>query len=761
MSYEQQMNQQETGGGALSVDRLLSALRRRLKIVIAMPILAAVVSVLFALSLPNRYDASAVVQIDPRKKSISSFEGVLENLKADGAVVDSEEEIIGSRLIALKVIDILGLRTDPEFSRPPLWQRTLTALGLRAPDLPEPVPPAAELGSTVNIDPITGFLGPEKPGQTHPARDEVAVAFSERLRVTRIRKTLLLDIRFSAESAAKAARIANTVAEVYLAEQVKQKREVTDHAAKLLEQKLEALRAELTEKERRVARFKAENDIFDTEGQILGEKQLARLMEQTVIARNNTAEARAKYELAQRIARDGSDFSNIADVLQSQTIRLLKEQYAKATGREAELATRYGSRHPDMQKVRAEVAEARAQIENEIGRLVANLQNEVQIAERRERELNESLASLKGDDTLSKTAGVRLKELQRDTDTTKSLYEALLARYKQTVETQSLHLPDARIVEQADAPLFPASPKRKQLVVLGTLGGGALGLMIAILLEFMTFGIGRPEDVERVFELAHLASLPAAAADEPPRAALHEMRLMVAEPSGTFAEAIRGLRREVDVRRAHLGPRIIQVSASMPGEGSGIVASNLALNFALTGARVLLIDGDLRRFHLTRELAPTRRHGFADALAEGFAPESLILRDASTGLHFLPGAGPAPTTLAAAEILSSPSAASALARLKSQFDVLVVDSAPLLPVIDGRVLADYADQIVFVMAWRRTPKQLARRALSSLGFNQNKLVGVVVNQIDQDVLADQTGGMVSLPRSIPWPSTAPPSRSAA
>lgn len=758
MSGSKQFSQ-ESAGGAFSVERVFSAVHRRLKIVIAMPILAVLLGSLFAYSLSNRYDASAVVQIDPRKKSISNLEGVLSELKADAATVDSEVEIIASRLIALKVIEILNLREDQEFSRPSVLARMLTALGMRKPRPPAPVPPQSELGPTVNVDPLTGMLGPDKPGQTRPAPDEVAVAFAERLRVARIRNTLLIDIRFSAGTAVKAAKIANTVAEVYLSEQLRQKHEVNDHAAKLLGDRLASLRRQVGQTEQRIAQFKADNDIFDSEGQILGEKQLARLMEQTVMARNTTAEARAKFEFAQRLANRGSDFNDIADVLQSQTIRLLKEQFAKATGHEAELATRYGSRHPEMQKVQAEVADARAQLNAEIKRLVSNLHNEWQIAEQRERDLNASLKSLKSEDTLSKTASVKLKELQRDADSSKALYEALLTRYKQTVETQSLQLPDARIVEQADAPLFPAAPKRKQIVILAAIGGAAFGLMIAVFLEFMTLGISRPEDVERIFELAHLASLPGAVHDDQARSPLQDMRIMVGEPSGTFAEAIRALRREIDVRRAFDGPRIIEVATALPGEGGPIVASNLALHYALTGTRVLLVDGNLRLANLTRELASGRRYGLADAIANGFAPEDAILRDTSTGLSFLPAIGPAPTTVAAAEILSSRETAQALHRLKAQFDIIVVDAPPLLPVIDGRILADHADQVVFVMSWRRTPKQLARRALSSLGFNQSKLVGVVVNQVDEEILVDQNRSFSEMHRH--WPSQAPPGRNAA
>ncbi|MFN3868717.1 MAG: GumC family protein [Hyphomicrobiaceae bacterium] len=570
-------------GGAFSIDRIVSAVRRRLLIVLSVPVVAFALSAAVVLSLPNRYDASAMVQIDPRKKSISNLDAVISELKADAATVESEVEIIRSRAIALKVIDILDLRHDPEFSRPSFIQRALVALGLGAIAPPGPMPGREANGASVNHDIITGYLGPERIGESRPARDEVAVAFAERLKATRVRTTLLIEIRFSAESAVKAATIANTIAEVYLDEQLKAKHEVAGHASKLLEQKLESLRAELSERERRVAAFKSQNNIFESEGQILGEKQLARLMEQTVVARNTTAEARAKYELAERLAAKGDNGAGIADVLASHTVRLLKEQLAKATGREAELATRYGDRHPEMLKVQAEVREAEQQLAAEISRLVANLKNEYAVAAGRERELTESLEKLKSEDTVSKEAGVGLKDLIRDAETTRALYEALLSRYKQTVETQSLQLPDARIVEQADAPLFPAAPKRKQIVMFATAGGFVLGVVIALLLEFMTLGIGRPEDVERIFELAHLASLPASAAtgvetSDP----LRSVRLMVAEPQSSFAEAVRAMRREIDLRRAHEGPRVILVAASLPNDGGSVVASNDALPISTT-----------------------------------------------------------------------------------------------------------------------------------------------------------------------------------
>lgn len=737
----------QTAGGDLSLDRLLSAVRRRIGLVVALPMLVSVLTFAYVSLLPDRYDAFAVVQIDPRKKSISNLDSVISELKADNATVESEVEILTSRAIALKVISLLGLRHDAEFvaTGGPLWQvRDFFAGLLPAARHAEPALVAEHAGEApapapnVNNDPLSGYLGPHRPGETRPERDEIAAIFAERLRVARIRNTLLIEIRFSAADAVTAARVANTIAEVYLAEQLATKQDVAAHASRLLEQKLESMRAQLNEQERRVAAYKAKNNIIETEGQILGEKQLARLMEQGVIARNTTAEARAKYELAQRLVAKGDDGSGIADVLQSHTIRLLKEQLAKATGREAELATRYGGKHPEMVKVRAEVSEAQGQLDAEIARLVANLRNEYTIAERRERDLTEALDQLKSDETVSKEAGVDLKELVREAEATRALYEALLIRYRQTVETQSLQLPDARIVEQADTPLGPAAPKRAQIIAIATFLALAFAIAIALLAEFMTLGIGRPEDVERVFELAHLASLPAAAAEADDQ--MRAVRLMIAEPAGAFAEAIRALRREIDVRRPDDRPRVVLVASSLPNDGASLVASNLAHHYATTGARVILIDGDLRRAPLTRRLAASRRAGLAEVLTRGAAPDDAILFDATTGLHFMPACGPAPSKASPPELLASAEMGRLLTALRAEFDVIVIDTPPLLPVLDGRILADDADQIVFVMAWRQTPKKLARRALASLGFNQSKLVGVVVNAVDEAILADQSGG---------------------
>lgn len=728
------LEQQEESGGAMSFDRAISAVYKRAKLVLAFPIVLATIVTTVVMLTPNRYDASAIIQTDPRPKSITNPEATAYGIRIDPLAADNEIEIIKSRPIVLKVIEVLDLRNDPEFAAPPLSQRIMSLLGIETGETDRqtraPVAPR---------DDIADILELGAPGQTNPQADDIADAFIKKLKVSRVRNTLLIDIRFSAEDATKAARIANTVAEVYLKDQLESKTRGAGTAARLLEQKIEEMRGEVAQAERKVEQWKADHQVFETGDEILSEKELASLMEKTVAARNATSEARAKYDEAQRLARAGDNGNTLAEVLQSATIRALKEQLSAITRRIAELSTKYGPKHPDILKANAERAETQAQLDDEVAHLIANLKNEVGVAEARERQLAQSMNDLKERQVITKDKGVELRDLERDAATSRAVFEALLARYKQTSETQNFQLPDVRIIEKADAPQFPASPKRKQLILMSAVAGTVFGIAVALLLELMAPGISRQEDIERVFDIAHLSSVPTPAVGNHILSQSKATRLVVAEPLSAYADAIRNARRELDMRRPDQGARIILVTSSVAGEGAEMIASNLAHNYAMTGGRPLLIDGDARLIPLTRQLAAQRQRGMLDQIAAGRPLEEAVLHDALTGLNFLPAAGPTPPRNAIPETLNSNAFAAALVGLKAHFDTIVISVPPLLPVIDGRILSDYADQIVFVVAWQKTPKQLAKTALKSLGINDRKVAGIVLNDVAPEAL-DETRG---------------------
>ncbi|MBU2581873.1 MAG: polysaccharide biosynthesis tyrosine autokinase [Alphaproteobacteria bacterium] len=714
--------EREDDGGepGFNPERIISAVRRRWRIAAGITVAVTLIAAGVAYLLPDRYEASATLQLDPRKKNVANIEGVVSDLYVDTAAIESEAEVIASRNVLLKVIERLNLRNDPEFS----------TSGLFSP------PTEADAQS---LEPANGISEPAKETAI-PRRDQFATAFARNLEVSRVRNTLLLEVTFTSSDPDKAALIANTIAEVYIAEQLAAKSDLSQTATNLLDGHLESLRKRVRDAEARVEAYKAEKNIFASEGQILSEKELTRWMERTVEARNRTVEMRAQFEQAKKLGDSGHSMDAIQQVVSSLTVRGLKEKYAEVSRRKAELSTRYGERHPEMLKVRAELDDAQRQLDTEISSLIANLENEYVEAVARERELLAGLEQKKREEAERRAANVQLNELEREADTSRQIYQVLLSRYKQNAASQTLQLPDARIVEFADTPSQPAAPKRKQIVALAAAAGLTLGLALILALEFATPGIGRPEEAEELLALEHISSLPQLdSASDDAGDPLRATRLMIAAPTSGFAEAIRSLRREIDVRHIERGSRIILIAASLPGEGASIVASNLAHYYAQTGDRVVLVDADLRRSNLTRQLAPQRRAGLAEVLNGAIAPEQAILRDQLTNLHFLPATGGILVPSGQAELLASAAMPRVLGRLKSQFDTIIIDAPPLLPVIDTRIIADYADQIVFVMAWRRTPKQLARKAMKLLSVNADRLAGVVVNQVATDILADASG----------------------
>ncbi len=721
----------ETGeerGSAFSLGDVMAAIRQRIALIVATTTSITVVAAVVVWSLPNRYEGVASVQIDQRSKDISNVKNVISDLKADAATVDSEVEVIKSRQILARVIDQLSLRSDAEFTATSSVQRLAVWLGWsKAPfKLVERTQPSS-------IGDIIATTG-------EPERDEVARVVEQRLKVARVRNTLLLEIRFWSADPIKAARVVNAIADTYLKMQIEMKTRAMQDASGRLQETLGSLREKVVMAERAVERFKSEHDIFDADGHLLVDRQLAREMESLVIARNKTGTAKARYEQARRMIVDGEGNESLADVLQSNTVRLLRDELTKALRRQAEAQTKYGPKHPEMQKIAADVGKAQSELGSETSKIIKNLKSEFEVSGEGERQQNARLNILKDQIANSRETQWQLREMERESLASKQLYEALLARNKQTVETQGMQLADARLVEAADVPLYPIAPKRKQLVAFAAAAGLFLGLGLALLLELGGGGFSRAADVERILELPLLGSVPLQDADAISGLdALKAIRLIMAEPRGSFAEAIRGIRYEIECRVHRSTPTVILVASSLPNEGRTVIASNLALQYASSGRRTLLVDADLRRAELSHQLGLDGAIGLGDLLAQHDDIDAAIVCDRASGLFVLPAASNPDLNLNAPELLDNQRFGQLLEHLKTKFEIIILDAPPLLPVIDARIIADQADSIVFVAAWRRTPREIGRNALKTLGSNGDKIVGVVVNQVSPAAITRASG----------------------
>lgn len=721
----------EEAGSAFGFRDILEIARRRAMLIgcIVIGIVALVGAASFL--LPNQYQATATIQLTPRETKIVSIDSVIKDIKGDTPTIESEVEIVRSAAVLNRVIEVLDLRSDSEFNQPSALVTVMRKFGLlRSPATNR----ATASGQKSSLDYLDEGI---PPGTTDPWQDDVIAAMASRLNVYRVRNSLLINISFQSEDPIKAARIANAIAEVYIRAQLTSKQRANQQATKLLRSRVDGLRGKLADAEMRLERFKATHDIFDSEGHLLVEKELAREMESLVLARDKTAKARAKYRQSRRLMLEGGGKESVADVLENATVRLLREGLTKALRRQAELQTRYGPRHPAMQQVAADVAKAQNAVTAEVNKIIRSLHSEFTVAHERERQLERGIDKLKGDITKLKSVEADHRELQREVTATRKLYEALLSRTKQITATTGLQFADSRLVQRASVPLSPASPKRKKLVLLAFAGSIALSFALVFLLEFAQPGFVREAEIERALDLPQIASFP-----EIPNSGggeLRSIRLMIAQPASAFAEATRALRHALDDCRPGPGPRIILVASALPNEGRSLVASNLAHYMALTGCRTLLVDGDLRRGKLSNAFGLANQPGLLDVLAERIAPTAPVLIDKMTGLHVMPAHCGARDASQAPELLSSYALPRTLGELKRHFDTIVIDAPPVLPVADARLIAAHVDQIAFVATWRRTPKEIVRRSIRLFGRNQAKIAGVVVNRIDPQRLHDTAG----------------------
>jgi Mrp family chromosome partitioning ATPase len=295
----------------------------------------------------------------------------------------------------------------------------------------------------------------------------------------------------------------------------------------------------------------------------------------------------------------------------------------------------------------------------------------------------------------------------------------------------------ARIVEDAHAAARPEGPKRTRIIMTTAVSTLLLMLALAVMLE--RDAQLRTRNVEQMLACPHMTSLPSVSHDDVSPTSARRARLIIAEPGCRYAEAVRAACDELSARASGDGSRVILVASALPGEGAEAFASNIAHHLAVAGQKTLLIDCDLHAKSLTRQLAPQSSAGLFDQIARHAPIENVILRDNLTGVHFLPASGTAPVQLSVPAALRSVEFTAAFQRLKARFQTIVVSAPPLLEADDGRALAEIADQIVFLTAWHRTPRALAKKALTLLEANQRKVVGAVL----ADIADDRDAGLMS------------------
>src|ERR1700753_1850553 len=442
---------------------LARILRRRWILVATAPLCLIAVGITYVLLATTLYTATSTVLVDPRRTSaIETNQSALSmsNFGTDDATIESETLLIQSVAILQRVVEKLKLPTDPEF--------------IPTPGLLDPIK---------NLFRSSGPASGASPEEAARARS--VEILQKRLKVTRQGTTFLVDISVSSESPRKAAVIANAIAEGYFEEQVRAKNDSTRIAAGWLNGQIEGLKSRVSASEKAVEDFRSTNNLTVSQGVTVNDQQITDLNNQLIAARVQTAEARAKFDQAQQLKTSGNDPGGINAAISSDIITRLRTQYADIAKSGADLASRYGPRHPLVANVQAPLRDTQRLIDQEIQRILQSAGHDYDVARSREASLLQSFDQLQGVSNSSGQAQVRLRELQREAEANRTLYESYLARYKETTAQESLELPDSHVVTKASVPIVPSWPKTTIILGLALTLGLGVGCVLAVLIDYL------------------------------------------------------------------------------------------------------------------------------------------------------------------------------------------------------------------------------------------------------------------------------------
>jgi len=721
------------GSETVDLVGIFAILRRHRWLVVAVTIAGTLLFTLASLLIRPEYTAEAQLVVDPRPNDVlEELQAMLPGLEVRGSAIPTTMRLLQSPALHARVMEDLGLFHDPEFN--PF---------ARLPEGQAPRAPREGLARILGFVPEDWLVSLGLAEERRALREDEAARLAREIALARFRKGLeiigdnssVIVVAYTASDPEKAARIANRIVELFVDEQLKSKLLSTSRVSRWLEERLATLREEVQRAEAAVEKYRAEHNLVSAqrEGPTLSDQELADLNKELILAKAELAEKRSKLALIRQLRAAGKGLDSVPEVAASPVMINLRQQETEVLRREAELSTLYGEKHPRMQQLRREKAELAQKIDAEVNRIVKTIENEARSVAARVAVLERQLAAAKTRTTANREVEVRLRELERQAETSRQLYENLLERYKELQRREKIVEPDVRIVAKATPPASPSSPGPRLFAAVG-FGVSLLGgFFLALVRERFdrTFRTGR--EIEVQLELPVLARVPLLRL----RRGQSPARYLLEKPLSLYAESVRGVYTGLRLGSADRPPRVVCVTSSLPEEGKTTLAVSLALFAARSGKRVLLVDLDLRHPSVHRELGWQARTGVVEYMLGETSLEEVVHHDAGSGVHFVPVKA---QTSNPTDVLESAALDELFAFAREHFDLVVVDSAPVLAVTDGKLAALRADRTVFTVRWAHTEREAAEEAVRGLREVGIEPAGAVLTFVDLKKLARYGSG---------------------
>ena len=748
---------QDDGSGdgrkGLDLKDKINVLRRRKGIIITIVLLITSIVALIAAALPPRYVAVASILIEEggtRVVDDQATGAAVINESTDSRTLAAELNLLRSRTYAQAVVEELDLLMKPDFN--PVLQGKigpLQILGQRFAALQDLMPDSLliETGLAELITPKPDVTSEEAMASLPPPDSEayeelMQYAVSSLLARLEIRAggSNLILIRAASGNPRQAAQIADEVANLYVADQLEIKRAAVDQAIEWLKQRVTELRNRVLTAEGSVVDFRERHGLLnvrtsrsDSGGGVLPDLATSQ------------AERAAKEELLEwvkELRRQGAGLDAITAVMPLPSLADLRRKQRDLDSQEAMLRLKYGVQHreiiqldTDRHPIDFERQQISAQIGSEISAAIRKLEGELAFAKRQELEVEAQLQpEVPEEPTPDARAEVQLRDLERQAEADRSLYVAFLNRFQEVSEQRNLLKSTATVASRAGVPGEPEFPKPMLMIIGGFTVSLTLGTMLAFLVEYFDSSLRTGRQIEQLLGIPNLAFVPRVS-DAKQRGQLY--RYLIDHPKSAYAEAIRTVQIATldaicdDSSNSFSGDSsapVVLVTSSLPGEGKTTLALSLAASSACSGRRAVVVDLDLRRPRQHQETDLGQAPGVVEILEDDLPLNDALYPDYSNAnLHILP-AGRLPDS--PADLLCSPMMVSLVAELRERYDYVVLDSPPLLGVVDAKLASRLADAVLFVTQWEKTKEAAAKAGIGNLLDRNTPPIGAVLTQVD-------------------------------
>lgn len=700
-AYSEAVDDGQDESNAIPVLReyLRIALRWRY-VIIGFTFAAVAIGLIATFLTTPKYTAVATVEIAREANKVTEFQGVDRDTTAfDQEFYQTQYGLLRSRALSERVATQLRLVDDPNFF---------------------------EMFGVVGDSPA--FL--LSNGQYSPAgraeRQRVAGAtLLDHVSVDPMRLSRLVVIGFTSPVPGLSAKVSNAWAEAFIQTNLERKVQATSYGRNLLERQLALQKERLDESQRQLVNYATEQQIINLPAQgggSTGSTTVERSIVVDDLAALNAALAQATAERIQAEARFRSFGAAGAstEALRNQAINGLRQRRAELAADYQRLMVQFEPGYPAAQAIKSQIDQLDKSIVREEGRVAGSVQADYREAEQREQLLQTRVSQLKSSYLDNRRRSIQYNIYQQEVDTNRSLYDGLLQRYKEIGIAGGVGINNISVVDAAEVPRRPSSPRLMINLILSLLAGLALGALAAFALEQMDEAIVDPNELQRRLGLSLLGSVPKVADNTSPRDELFDRK-------SELVDAYLAVNTNLGFTTEHGVPRSFMVTSTRPAEGKSTTALALATMLARSGKQVILVDGDMRSPSVHHLGGVGHERGLSNYLAGDDAIEALTFDMNDFGFTAM-SAGPIPPN--AAELLTSNRLSTLIQRLLDRFDHVVIDSPPVMGLADAPLIAHRVEGVVYAVESHGIRSSLVKTALSRLAAADARIFGGVLTKFD-------------------------------